>query len=252
MLIGVGAGALSGLFGVGGGILIVPGLVLLAGMAQRRAHASSLAAILPIAAAGAAGYTLEGSVDWLAAGLLTVGGAIGAVAGTEALRRVPDRALRVIFALFILVAAALLPIEATRTVSEAHITVVSGTALVLVGVLAGGMAGLLGVGGGIVMVPGLVLLAGIDPAVAKGTSLLAIIPTALVGTMRNIEANDVDLPTSGWIGAGGVVASFVASLLSVRLDPILAAVLFGLLLLAMAARLLLAARGKPLPGEQPE
>ena len=247
--IGLLAGALSGLFGVGGGILIVPGLVLLAGMPQRRAHATSLAAILPIAIAGSIGYAIEGAIDWAAVGLLTVGGILGSFLGTQALRRIPERALRIIFALFLLVAAALLPFEATAG-GEPAIAPLDAVALVFVGALAGALAGLLGVGGGIVMVPGLVLLASLSPAVAKGTSLVAIIPTSLVGTLRNVERNDVDLPTSAAIGAGGVVSSFAASLLSVRLDPELSAILFGILLVGMAVRLLLAARGKPVPGDQ--
>ncbi len=249
LAIGLAAGALSGLFGVGGGILIVPGLVLLARMPQRRAHATSLAAILPIAVSGAAGYGIEGAVDWVAVGLLTVGGILGAFLGTSLLRRIPDRGLRVIFAGFLLVAAALLPFEASA-VGTGDIELLGAVLLVLVGALAGGLAGLLGVGGGIVMVPGLILLASVAPAVAKGTSLVAIIPTSLIGTLRNIEARDVDLRTSAAIGAGGVVASFAASLLSVRLDPELSAILFGLLLVAMAIRMLLAARGRPVPGER--
>ena len=247
--IGLAAGLLSGLFGVGGGILIVPGLVLFAGMPQRRAHATSLAAILPIAISGASGYGLEGAIDWVAVGLLTVGGIAGTFVGTNLLRRIPERGLRVIFAGFLLVAAALLPFEVSAR-ADASIEPVGAVLLVLVGALAGGLAGLLGVGGGIVMVPGLILLASLPPAVAKGTSLLAIIPTSLVGTLRNIERNDVDLPSSAWIGAGGVVASFAASLLSVNLDPEISAVMFGILLVAMAIRMLLAARGRPVPGER--
>jgi uncharacterized membrane protein YfcA len=250
--VGALAGALSGLFGVGGGILIVPGLVLLLGMGQRRAHATSLAAIVPVAAAGAAGYAVSGSVDWPVAGLLTVGGVLGAVAGTHALGRIPERGLRVIFALFMLAAAAALPFEATAGgESASQVGVLSGGLLVLLGAVAGGLAGLLGVGGGIVMVPGLVLLAALPQAVAKGTSLVVIIPTALVGTARNLHREDVDVTVAAAVGATGVITSFVASLLSVRLDPVLSAVLFGALLVAMAVRLLLAARGRPVPGEQP-
>jgi uncharacterized membrane protein YfcA len=247
--IGLAAGALSGLFGVGGGILIVPGLVLLAGMPQRRAHATSLAAILPIAVSGAAGYGIEGAVDWVAVGLLTVGGIAGAFIGTNLLRRIPERGLRALFAVFLLVAAALLPFQASAHGGDG-VGALGAVMLVLVGALAGGLAGLLGVGGGIVMVPGLILLGSVAPAVAKGTSLVAIIPTSLIGTLRNVEARDVDLRTSAAVGAGGVLASFAASLLSVRLDPELSAILFGVLLVAMAVRLLLAARGKPVPGER--
>jgi uncharacterized protein len=249
-VVGLAAGALSGLFGVGGGVLIVPGLVLLMGIPQRRAHATSLAAIVPIAVAGAAGYAIEGAVHWLAALILTVGGAGGGVVGTHLLRRLPERALRVLFALFLLLAAAALPFEVTAPGDGSSVEVVSGALLALVGLVAGAMAGLLGVGGGIVMVPGLVLLASVPQAVAKGTSLVVIIPTALVGTIRNARRGDVDVRVATVVGATGVVTSFVASLVALRMDPVLSAVLFGALLLVMAVRLLLAARGRPVPGDR--
>jgi uncharacterized membrane protein YfcA len=249
-VVGVAAGALSGLFGVGGGILIVPGLVLLLGMGQRQAHATSLAAIVPIAVSGAAGYALERAVDWPVAGLLTLGSAAGAVAGTQALRRVPERGLRVIFAGFLVLAAAALPFEVSAGGGSGPIELGAGILLVLVGMLAGTIAGLLGVGGGIVMVPGLILVGSLSQAVAKGTSLLVIIPTAVVGTIRNVRLGHVDLRVALVAGGSGMASSFVASLLSVRLDPSLSSVLFGLLLVAVAVRLLLSARGRPLPGDR--
>lgn len=72
-LLGLAAGFLSGLFGVGGGILIVPVLVLALGMNQRLAHGTSLAAVLPIAASGLIGFAVEDSVDWPVALALTAG-----------------------------------------------------------------------------------------------------------------------------------------------------------------------------------
>jgi uncharacterized membrane protein YfcA len=249
--VGASAGALSGLFGVGGGILIVPGLVLIGGMGQRSAHATSLASIVPIAIAGAAGYALDGAVDWPAAGLLVAGAAAGTIAGTHLLGRIPSRGLRVLFALFLLAAAAALPFEVAGTGFRVELNIVDVTLLIALGVVAGLLAGLLGVGGGIVMVPGLVLLISVSQVVAKGTSLVVIIPTALVGTIRNARRGDVDIPTATVVGVVGAAFSFMASLLAVRLNPILSAVLFAVLLVAMAVRLLLAARGRPVPGESP-
>jgi uncharacterized membrane protein YfcA len=236
--------------GVGGGSLIVPGLVLIRWMDQRRAHATSLAAIIPIAAAGAAGYALDGAVDWVAAGLLAAGAAAGTILGTRALRRIPARGLRIAFALFLLAAAATLPFEVTAAGMPADIDLIDGTLLVLLGVVAGVLAGLLGVGGGIVMVPGLVLLVSLSQAVAKGTSLVVIIPTALVGTVSNLRQGYVDVPAASVVGVVGAIFSFLASLLSLRLDPVVSAILFGILLVVMAIRLLLAARGHPVPGER--
>lgn len=241
---------LSGLFGVGGGIVIVPGLVLLGRMEQRRAHATSLAAIVPIALAGVVGYALDDAVDWAAAGLLTAGAVAGTVVGARLLRRAPERGLRVVFALFLLASAALLPFEATSTEPLGDLDLVAGAALVAVGLLAGGLAGLLGVGGGIVMVPALVLVLAEPQVIAKGTSLAVIVPTAAAGTISNLRAGLADVRTAAAVGLAGVVAAYAASLLALRLDPLLSAVLFALLLVAMAVRLLLAARGKPVPGER--
>ena len=235
--VGAVAGALSGLFGVGGGIVIVPGLVLLVSLAQRRAHATSLAAIVPIALAGGAGYALSGAVDWPAVGLLAVGAAAGTFAGTTLLRAIPDRMLRMLFALFLLASAVALPFQVHAATHSAPLSPATMALLVGVGIIAGILAGLLGVGGGILMVPALVLLLDVPQAVAKGTSLVVIIPTAVVGTIRNVRAGQADLGLAAAAGLTGVLFGFAASLVSVRLDPLLSAVLFGLLLVAMAVRL---------------
>jgi uncharacterized membrane protein YfcA len=248
--VGAAAGGLSGLFGVGGGILIVPGLVLIRGMGQREAHATSLAAIVPIAVAGAIGYALDGAVDWPAAGLLVAGAAAGTLAGTFLLGRISARGLRILFAAFLLAAAAALPFEVATTGVRVELGGLDVTLLITLGVLAGLLAGLLGVGGGIVMVPGLVLLISVSQVVAKGTSLAVIIPTAMAGSIRNLRAGRVDLRAATVVGAVGAACSFLASLLSLRLDPVLSAVLFAVLLVTMAIRLLLAARGHPVPGER--
>lgn len=249
--IGVAAGLLSGLFGVGGGIIIVPALVLFGAMEQRRAHATSLAAIVPIALAAVVGYAVDDAVDWAAAGLLTAGALAGTLLGTRFLRKVPQRSLRVIFAVFLLASAALLPFEVTSTKPLGELDLLAGAALVGVGLLAGGLAGLLGVGGGIVMVPALVLVLAEPQVIAKGTSLAVIVPTAIAGSISNLAARLTDLRTAAVVGLAGVVAAYGASLLALDLDPVVSAVLFAMLLVAMAIRLLLAARGKPVPGETP-
>ena len=100
--IGAGAGLLSGLFGVGGGIIMVPAMVLLAGMAQQRASATSLAAIVPIATVGAIIFGGADSVDLLAAAIVVVGSLIGVQLGSRLMPRVGDRRLRMVFAVFMI------------------------------------------------------------------------------------------------------------------------------------------------------
>lgn len=103
--IGLTGGVVSGLLGVGGGVVMVPGLVLGLRVAQRRAHATSLAAIAPVAAVGAAVYAAsDGMVHLGFAGLLAAGSVVGAPLGVRALAVVPERALRAIFVVASLVA----------------------------------------------------------------------------------------------------------------------------------------------------
>src|SRR5690606_3790737 len=81
-LTGILAGFFSGLFGVGGGIVIVPLLVILLHYQQRRASGTSLSAILPTAIAGSLGYASNGDVDWVVAGYLAAGAIVGSLIGT--------------------------------------------------------------------------------------------------------------------------------------------------------------------------
>lgn len=237
--VGLLAGGLSGLFGVGGGILIVPGLVLILGMGQRMAHGTSLAAILPIAVSGVTAYALEGAVDWPAAALIVAGSAGGAVLGTYALRRLSQELLRLLFGVFLLLTAARLLINIQPAAGRSDLDLGMALALVLVGILSGTLAGLLGVGGGIVIVPALVILFSVPDAVAKGTSLAVIIPTALVGTLRNTRHRGADLSVALLVGLFGVASAFIGSKVALGLEPRLSNILFAGLLFLVAARLLI-------------
>ena len=87
---GVGAGFLSGLFGVGGGLVIVPALMAVLGMDQRRASSTSLAAIIVTAAVGSGTYALHSEVSWAGAALLVVGALAGVLVGACVLPLVGD------------------------------------------------------------------------------------------------------------------------------------------------------------------
>lgn len=246
VVVGLAAGFLSGLFGVGGGVLMVPGLVLVLGMAQRRAHGTSLAAIVPIALAGVLGYALAGEVDWVVVLFLVIGSAgLGAFIGTHLLHVLPTRLLAFVFAAVLVATAARLLTGDGTAAGRGDLTVGTAVGLVAVGVLSGTLSGLLGVGGGVITVPALVLLLGVPAAVAKGCSLAVIIPTAVVGTQRNRAHDNVDLRVAATLGLSGVVSSFLASQLSVDLDERLSNRLFSVLLLVVAAKLLWDNRRSP-------
>jgi uncharacterized membrane protein YfcA len=101
VLIGLVAGFFSALFGVGGGILIVPLLVLLAAFPQRNAAGTSLAAIVLIALVGTILYGLRGEVHFGYAALVGIPAAVGAVGGAVLQQRLPVRALTLAFAVLL-------------------------------------------------------------------------------------------------------------------------------------------------------
>jgi uncharacterized membrane protein YfcA len=107
-LIGTAAGFFSGLFGVGGGTVMVPLLVLWLGYGEREATGTSLMAIILIAAAGAAIQALYGNVHPLDALIVGAPAVLGVVAGTALQQRVPERVVAFAFAVLLTVSAVLL------------------------------------------------------------------------------------------------------------------------------------------------
>jgi uncharacterized protein len=108
LAIGVVGGLLSGLLGVGGGIVMVPLLVFWAGFGQRDAHAMSLGAIIPISLAGIAAYGVAGEVRYWEAIGLAAGAIVGARIGAGYLARIDERLLKVVFGVFLVGVAALM------------------------------------------------------------------------------------------------------------------------------------------------
>ncbi len=102
--IGLAVGALSGFFGIGGGFLIVPGLMLATGMPIANAIATSLVAVTIFGATTASNYAMSGLVDWRIAGLFIAGGLVGGVAGAFAGQKLGKRkgTLSMVFALFVI------------------------------------------------------------------------------------------------------------------------------------------------------
>jgi uncharacterized membrane protein YfcA len=236
-MVGVAAGFLSGLFGVGGGILVVPALVMVMKMDQRLAHGTSLAAVLPISIASLVGYWAASEVDWPVAGFLALGAVAGAVLGTKLLHVVPQRLLALAFSGLLAATAIRLFIPISSSARD-DLTVAVAVGLVGVGVVTGILAGLLGVGGGIVMVPVMIVMLGLSPVLAKGTSVAVIVPTAIMGTWRNRKKRNADLRVAAVVGVAGIVSAVLGTIVSRQLNDDLANVLFAALLITVAVKLL--------------
>ncbi|MFK3836268.1 sulfite exporter TauE/SafE family protein [Microbacterium sp. NPDC087868] len=243
--IGLLAGLLSGLFGVGGGTVIVPLLVLFLHFDQRLAAGTSLAAIVPTAAVGVISYAASGSVAWIPALILAAGAVVGAQIGTRLLPRISQTALRWGFVGFLLVVIVSLFLVIPSRDAPFDLTWISGIALVVVGVGTGVLAGLIGVGGGVIVVPVLMLAFGTSDLVAKGTSLLMMIPTAVSGTFGNLRNRNVDLLAAALIGVAACTTTALGAWLATLIDPGTGNILFAAYLVVIAVQMAIKAiRGR--------
>jgi uncharacterized membrane protein YfcA len=112
--LGLAAGLLAGLFGVGGGILFVPTLALVLGLTQLHAEATSLLAVLPTAAAGVWRQRSYGNVRWRAALILGVTAIAGVEGGVQIAEALPEHALRRLFGALMLAVAAQIAVRVWR------------------------------------------------------------------------------------------------------------------------------------------
>ncbi|MGO2747495.1 sulfite exporter TauE/SafE family protein [Microbacterium sp.] len=245
IVIGLIAGLLSGLFGVGGGTVIVPLLVLLVHFDHRISAGTSLAAIVPIASVGVISYAIHDSVAWIPALLLAVGAVVGAQIGTRLLPRVSQTVLRWGFIGFLVVVIVSLFLVIPSRSAAFELGWINGSALVLVGVGTGILSGLIGVGGGVIIVPVLMLAFGTSDLEAKGTSLLTMIPTALSGTIGNLRHRNVDLLAAGIIGISACTMTALGAWLATLIDPLAGNILFAAYLIVIATQMAIKAiRGR--------
>ena len=237
--IGLVAGFLSGLLGVGGGILVVPALVLLMGFPQKLAGGTSLVAIAPISVVGLVAYFLEGHIDWSIGVPLAVGMVLGGVLGSWLLARLPATAISWIFlAAMVATAIRMLVGEPSAGVPESldwwEIAALGG-----IGLVTGVLSGLVGVGGGVIIVPALTVGLGIEALLAKGASLIAMIPNAIVSSMLNLRRRNADLAAGLTIGLAGCVTTVFGSLVADGIDPRIGSIVFAVFLLLVAVQMLI-------------
>lgn len=237
--IGVLAGLGSGLFGIGGGIVMIPAMVILASVRQHQAHAASLGAVIPIATAAAVPFVLNGSADPLMAVALASTAVIGSQVGAAVMARLSEDQLRLAFAALVVLVAARMLLGVEPSAGDAAGTWTPGMLLVALGIgfVAGVASALFGIGGGLVIVPLLVLGVGMPQHLAQGTSLLAIVPTALTGVRAHARRGYLRASLVAPLAAGGVAGGLLASTVALRLDPLVLQRGFAVLLIVVAVRL---------------
>jgi hypothetical protein len=243
-VIGVVGGILSGLVGVGGGIVFVPGLVYAGGWEIQEAVAASLVIIIFSSLSGTIrNASSEDPVDWRTAGILSLTVAPSSLIGVAISRVSPEAVVKIAFATLLMALA--YPTAKGRGNLEGG-KKVALPLVFLAGIFIGALSGLVGVGGGVMMVPLMVLGMGLGTKRAVSTSLAVVMFTGLVGAAGYIATGFRD-PEQLLSLPPLIVGSMLGAPLGVRLrDWVPAAKLragFGIFMVVVALRLFSEALG---------
>ena len=242
--VGLVSGACSGFLGIGGGLIVVPALTLMAGYPIKSAVAASLATMAVVAAIGSVvELTMTGgSIHWSLAAIVVLGSLAGVRIAGWLLPKLPERTLRLAFAASLLVASGRMVWAAGAGMgwlTVADESYVAEAFALPVGVIAGLTSTLFGLGGGIVTVPGLTMLfSDVSFHAARATSLVAIVPTAVSGAYQHRRLGTLDLGVVKGLLPMAIVGA-IAGVVAVNHVPTgPCRLVFGALLVGVAFKLL--------------
>lgn len=193
MLIGLTAGVFGGILGIGGGLIMIPLMVGVLKLTQHKAHGTSLVALVFTGIGGAITYASNGSVDFTGAALLAVTAVLTAPLGARYCYALTGKKLKIYFGAFLIFCSALLFLKPYLT--DAIGTVPNYEKIIILlttGAFTGFLSGMMGVGGGTIMIPVMVILAGFTQHVAQGTSLLVMVPTGAIGSFTHWKMGNVE------------------------------------------------------------
>jgi len=240
LVLGLVVGVLVGLLGIGGGVVLVPAMVYLLHYDQHLAQGTSLFILLPPIGLGALlQYWKNKQVDLRAGIYCAAGFLLGGYGGGRIAVPMASRDLQGIFGFFLMLSAVLLwrfffvtsppPREASNVSSQSHLW---SFGIFLVAAFCGVAAGMVGIGGGVLLVPLLGLLFGFSQHRAQGTSLVALIPpTGLLAFLAYAQAGDVSWKTGllliPGVFVGGILGGKLArQLKGVRMRQVFAVLMF--------------------------
>ncbi|AEG15597.1 MULTISPECIES: sulfite exporter TauE/SafE family protein [Desulfofundulus] len=248
LLIGLAAGFFGGLVGLGGGVIMIPLMVSILKMGQHKAHGTSLVALVFTGISGAVTYALNGSVDILASVLLASTAIFTARAGAHLANALPEWKLKRSFGGFLILVSLLLLLKPYLPHASRHVTGwLEILILLLTGIFTGFLSGMMGVGGGTIMVPSMVLLTGFTQYTAQGCSLLAMVPVGIVGAYTHWRLGNVSTSILPGLVPGILIGTYLGGSLAHILSEGVLRIIFSAVLIWTGIRYL--RTPKPQTGE---
>ncbi len=245
-LIGFAGGIVGGFLGGGGGVVTIPSLDHVTTLPRARIHGTAALVNAVIAVVGTSVYSLHGgAVDWRTGVGLIIGGLVGAPLGARLAARLPERQLRLLFIIVLLLAGGKILFDAVSSSGQATSALlpIARTPYLIVipiacllGVVIGAWSSSLGLGGGLLAIPTLVLIFGINQHTAAGTSLLVMIPNTIVGSIAHLRQGTASPRLGSFMGIGALVGAALGSWIAFLLNDQVLQLIFGCFVLLMAIR----------------
>jgi len=214
LLLGSLIGLSLGLLGGGGSILTVPALVYIVGQSPQVAVTASLVIVGANSVLGAFFHRQQGTLNWRVALVFGGAGMIAAYFAAGISHLLPSTVLLVLFAALMLVVGALMIFR--KTPNNEHYARQGWLVTVAAGAGVGVLTGFLGVGGGFLIVPALVMLVGLPMRQAVGTSLVVIAMNSLAGILGHMSQTTLDYPVIALFVAAGLAGTFAGTCLAKR------------------------------------
>lgn len=239
LVLGLAVGVLVGLLGIGGGVVLVPALVYLLHYDQHLAQGTSLFILLPPIGLGALrGYWENRQVDLRAGIICAFGFLLGGYAGGRLAVPMPSKYLQGIFGVFLMLSAVLLWAKTKQQIireeakrEEVKEGIARDSGIFVLAGFCGVAAGMVGIGGGVLLVPLLGLLFGFGQHKAQGTSLVALIPpTGLLAFLTYAKAGYVSWQSGFLLIPGVFLGGILGAKLARRLNPKLMRKVFAALM----------------------
>jgi uncharacterized protein len=238
LVLGFGIGLSLGLLGGGGSILTVPALVYLVGQTPQAAVTTSLAIVGANSVMGAFFHNSQGKLDWKVAFMFGSIGMLVSYLSTSISKSISSETLLIAFALLMLVVGIMLLIR--RTQEEATTYQSKPLWFVLAsGAGVGLLTGILGVGGGFLIVPALVMLVGLPVQMAVGTSLVVIAMNSAAGFLGHVGNGSLDWMVTLVFTSAGLLGTFSGMKLSKRLSSSKLQKAFAVFVIILAVFLLI-------------
>ena len=276
VLLGGGVGLLSGMFGVGGGFLTTP-LLIVYGIPPTVAAASSASQVTGASVSGVSAHFRRGGVDVKMGGVLVAGGILGAFFGAWLFRLLQqsgqiDTVIAIVYVLMLGSIGGMMAQESARAIlsgrsggrarKRRHHPLVAALPLrtrfyasglyisplapLLLGFSTGILTMLLGIGGGFILVPAMIYLLGMSTSVVVGTSLFQTLFVTAVATMVHATTTKaVDIVLAGLLLIGSVVGAQVGARLATKVKPEYLRLLLAVMVLLVGARILLGLVWRP-------